>query len=167
MDDSILLTVEIRALRAMGRMMDAKAVDWALALLEGGHNETSVAVLAGELPPFNPFEMNELVDRALKELEIAPHGSREDAAVAFTSVRVKQHLDKQMSAEQMLAELSALCIELDYLDEIYDFYLFHFGLDDLKHGEFCYHLPEANRENIHQLLHDRCRQWLHAHPVDG
>lgn len=167
MDDSNLLTAEIRALRGLERMIDARGVDWALSLLEGGHNEASIAVLAGEMPPFNPFEMNELVDRALKELGIAPHNSREDAANAFASVKVKQYLDEYMSAEQMLAELSALCIELNYLDEIYDFYLFHFGLDDLKHGEMCFHLPDAYRENIHQLLDDRCRQWLRTHPVDG
>lgn len=124
-----------------------------------------MSVLAGERPPYNQFELEELVDRVLVELGVVKYSRVEDAVVAYASVRVQQLLSGCDTMDAVLSELSALCSDMDYSDEIYDFYLLRWGLDDLKHDTMCYHWPDANRGNIHHIIRSYCQKWLKQYPV--
>ncbi len=145
--------------------MDERWCAWAISLLEKGIDTPSLSVLAGEKPPYNQFELGELVDRVLAELGVSKYSRVGDAAVAYASVRTRHLLSGCDTPDAVLSELGALCSEMNYPDEIHDFYLLHWALDDLKHDTMCYHWPDADRDNIHQIIRSYCQNWLKKYPV--
>lgn len=165
MKNTVPTTAEIVALRGLGRSVDERCCAWAISLLEKRTETPSLCVLAGERPPYNQFELEELVDRVLAELGVPKYSFIGDAVVAYASVRAQHRLSGCDTADAVLSDLGALCSDMDYSDEIYDFYLLRWGLDDLKHDTMCYHWPDANRGNIHQIIHSYCQKWLRKYPV--
>lgn len=165
MTNTVPTTAEIVALRGLERGVDERWCAWAISLLEKGTDTPSLSVLAGERPPYNQFELGELVDRVLVELGVSKYSCVEDAAVAYASVRTQHLLSGCDTADVVLSELGALCWELELSGDIHDFYLLHWGLDDLKHDTMCYHWPDANRGNIHQIIRNCCQKWLKKYPA--
>jgi hypothetical protein len=68
-------TKEILAWRALNRSVDESWVDWAVSMLQAGHDTLHLAILAGEAEPFNQFEMTAIVDKALAGLGLGPPGT--------------------------------------------------------------------------------------------
>ena len=58
-------------------------------------------------------------------------------------------------------KLSGLCINNDYMKELYDFYLLDCAIDDLKYGENQFHWPDLslNKLNIESTVIEVCRKW--------
>jgi hypothetical protein len=165
MSHLIPTTIEIAAFRKLGRSVDARWVDWAVRMLELGADSDSICSLAGAFAPFNSFEMAELVDNALQDLDAAPIPSAASAARTITAIRAKQVLEGKLPIDIALAELSQLCIELDYLSDIYDFYLLHFAKEDLKFSDQQWYWSSATKENIDQVVTEHLQNWIAEHPI--
>src|SRR5262245_9133475 len=63
-------TAHILADKALQESCGQNCVDWAITMLEQGHDGHNLMMLAGMLPPYNHFEIAALRDRALHELRI-------------------------------------------------------------------------------------------------
>jgi hypothetical protein len=61
-------TKEILAWRVLNRSVNESWIDWAVSMLQAGHDTLHLAILAGATEPFNQFEMIAIVDKALAEL---------------------------------------------------------------------------------------------------
>jgi len=159
-------STELLALRKLKRSVDARWVDWAVSMLVEGRDTPSLRILAGESGPFNQFEMAALVDRTFEELGLRPFESPAEAAVAYASAKAQQLLDGITPADVVLREIAQLCIELDYLKDIYDFYLLRFAREDLQDSDVQHYWPGGRRENIDGLIRDYCRKWIGDHQSD-
>jgi hypothetical protein len=167
MSQIVLTTLEVAAFRKLGRNVDSRWVDWAVSMLEQGANSDSLCSLAFETKPFNPFEMAELVDNALKELNVVSIPTVESAARIIASIRVRQALDGKRPVDAVLMELSELCVDLDHLSDIYDFYLLRFASEDLKANDVQWYWPSATRKNIDEVIKKRFQEWIAMHPIDA
>ncbi|MCB9092973.1 MAG: hypothetical protein H6620_10485 [Halobacteriovoraceae bacterium] len=49
-------------LRLMDRTVNQERSDWAIDLMKLGHNSESIILLAGISPPYDKFELRDLVD---------------------------------------------------------------------------------------------------------
>lgn len=166
MQASVPSTAEVLALRKLGRSIDARWVDWAVRKLLEGRDTPCLRVLAGEVGPFNQFEMAALVDRTFEELGLQQYPSRKEAAVAYASVLAGRILSGVLPADVALAELAQLCIELDYLKDVRDFYLLHFAREDLQATGMQYYWPEGDQESIDDVIREYCRKWIREHSLD-
>jgi hypothetical protein len=139
---------------------------WAADALCEGHDSPSLRILAGLLPPLNPFEVRDYATRALQELEVAiPVGS--DAISAFARDLIADIVADGSRMQGHLARLCDLCIAQDYQRDIYDFYLLRWAYDDLQREPFQWYWDGADRSNIRDIVLERCRSWLHdydTHP---
>lgn len=63
--------------------------------------------------------------------------------------------------------LCELCIAEDYQKDIYDFYLLRWAFDDLQRETVQWYWDGADRSNIHQIVLERCRTWLHDYDTSG
>jgi hypothetical protein len=68
---SLDATTRLLASKALRRPCGQECVDWAVSMLEQGFDGRYLGILAGLTPPFNPFDLADLRDRALKELGIS------------------------------------------------------------------------------------------------
>lgn len=63
-------TAEILAFKALNRDIDKAWVDWAVDMLIAGYDSEHLTILAGESEPFNQFQIQELADKVLAELQL-------------------------------------------------------------------------------------------------
>jgi hypothetical protein len=134
-------------------------VQWAGDAVCEGHDTPSLWILAGLLPPLNPFEVRDYATRALQELDIAiPSGS--DAVSAFARDLIAEIITAPARMQAHLARLCSLCMAQDYQRDIYDFYLLRWAYDDLQREPSQFYWPGADRSNIRDIVLEKCRTWL-------
>jgi hypothetical protein len=160
-------TAEILALRVLGASVDQLFVDWAVAQLEAGRDSPHLRVLAGEIAPFNYFEMSQLLDKVLQELGLELPPDDETALRNYARERVLAAIAGSVSASTVLSELAHLCIEFGYPRFLYDFYLLHWAKSDLQEQEVQWYWPDADRENIDSVISSHFETWLKGNGTDA
>ena len=153
------------ALRKLWQSVDARWVEWAVSMLMEGHDTPSLRVLAGEARPFNQLEITDLVDRTFEEPGLRQFASPAEA-VASASVLAQQPLDGTGPVAAALCEIAQVCIQLDDFQDIYDIYLLHHARTDLQANGWQHYWPDANMENIDELIRDYCRKCLSNRQAD-
>jgi hypothetical protein len=129
-------------------------------MLVQGHDSHSLAVLAGESEPFNQFEMNELVAKALAELAVQVPATREEALSTFVESDVRALAEGVGVPSAILPRLARLCLENNYIDALFDFYLLDSAVADLQSDPIQRCWPGATRENIDEVIVEYSRRWL-------
>jgi hypothetical protein len=155
----IASTPEILAWRALNRSVDESWVDWAVSMLQAGHDTLHLAILAGMTEPFNQFEMIAIVDKALAELGY-DWSDTEIVLRHYVADVLQRMLAGQITSRDALRGLMELCVELGYPADLYKFYLLYFAQDDLRMSEVQWYWPDATREDIEEVIRQYATQWL-------
>jgi hypothetical protein len=142
------------------------APDWAVDQLVQGRDTPHLRQLAGATGTENAFELEELVDRALRELGLNIP-SPERAVLAYSQELARDYLDNRIAREDLLQELCQLCIDTGYMKPLWPFYLLHWARDDLKTEVFSSHRRDATRENFDALLEAEVEKLVNLAPNDA
>jgi hypothetical protein len=159
MNRAVPSTREILALRALGRPIDERWVDWAVSMLQAGHDTPHLAILAGEMPPFNYFETVPIVDKALEELGY-DWSDKKSAIKGYIAELLERMLQHEMTSDDALHLLRDLCIELHYAPFLMDFYRLYYAQRDLRTSEIQWYWPDATRHNIERAIREYAAQWI-------
>lgn len=160
MDRRIPSTKEILAWRVLNRPIDQTWIDWAVSMLQTGHDSLHLAILAGEMEPFNQFEMVALVDKTLAELGY-DWSDKETVFKDYVADLLQRMLAQQITSEDALTGLMELFIARGCSpDDLYEFYLLYFAQDDLRESEITWHWPDATRDNIDTIVRQHAAEWL-------
>ena len=151
------------AKRALGYAIDESWVDWAVSLLVAGYDTPSLRILAGMSAPFDVFEMNALADRVVAELGLHPFTDPKEAAHALTTVLCQQLLAGTAPIDDVLRQIKNVSVDLNLEPELGDFSLLYWARSDLIDDEIQWYWDGATRENIDEIVRDRCRKWLADH----
>jgi hypothetical protein len=163
----MVTTAQILAERALQQPCDEQCIDWAIRLLESGHETTATCRLAAKLKPHNHFDLASLRDQILTELGVFDT-SNDDAITMFATELLRHANDGTMDVDTVLTEVKDLYISNDLApDEIYDFYSLCYARADLKEQEFQYYWPDADRSNIETITRDRIREFVTEHRNRG
>jgi hypothetical protein len=152
-------TAEILAFKALGRSVDKKWTDWAYNMLEAGFETENLTMLAGELPPYNQFELQALTDKVFAELNLK-WNDRDEVVKNYVCYLVAQTLSADLQASYALNMIKDICVQLDYEPGLNDFYLLYYAWDDLRYSEQQWYWDGATRENIEQVIKDYFKEWI-------
>jgi len=130
-------------------------VKWAEAALCEDFDTPSLRILAGLNDPLNFFEVKSYAEAALKEL-----GIQIPSASQAVSAYAKDIIQNPETIRLNLKKLSDLCIEHEYQDDIYDFYLRHCALGDFDYGEVQYYWEGATKDNIESIVVKKCNEYI-------
>ena len=156
-----ITTARILADKALQETCGQECVDWAISMLEQGRDGHHLTMLAGMSPPFNHFELADYRDRSLRELGITD--ITDSAAITtYAAERLRLALAGKADLASTLRTIKDLYVGADYLRDLRDFYLLYFAYTDLQESEFQWYWPDANRENITSLIHDRAEAFLRS-----
>jgi hypothetical protein len=134
-------------------------VDWAVRALSQEVNSQSVVILAGLCPPFNCFEVKDYAIRSLKELDIKqPTGT--DAVLAYARDLAEDIIQMRGLLRENLDKISHLSQTNGYLAEIFDFYLLSCAYSGLEYQDYQYDWPEAKKENIDEIIINKCQEYI-------
>ena len=134
-------------------------VDWAIEMLQFGHETPSLLILAGLTKPTNQFEVRDYLKRTLSELKL-DEKTGDDATLSYSSYYLAK-IAKGDDVKRNLGMVYEFCKARDYEKNIFDFYLLHWAWDDLDYGEeYNHYWPDANRNSIKQIVIDRAKEWV-------
>lgn len=134
------------------------AVDWATELLRKGVISENIQMLASFSTPTDSWEIKPYVQKVLREFNLEEY-LEEDAIQNL----VYHHVDCILNEENVmfhLKQLCQLCIDFDYEDSIYPFYLLKFSWDDLEELGTSYHNHEVTFQNFHEILLKEAKGWM-------
>ena len=151
-------TAEILAFKMLGRSINKKWIDWAYDMLEAGFETENLVMLAGEIEPFNQFELQSLADKVLKELNLT-WDDRQQVYKNYVCYLVSEALDEKLKAVNVLSALKDICIANDYEPYLYDFYSLYFAYEDLRYSENQWYWNGATRENIDVVIKQYFMEW--------
>ena len=152
-------TARLFADKAQEKSCGVECVEWAISMLESGHDGHHLEMLAGLSPPYNHFEVADLRDRSFQEQGIeAIEGDR--AFSIYAAEEIAGFLAGTREVLDMLATVRDLWIANNHLRDIYDFYLLYFAYSNLRDGEEQWYWEGANSENILEIIRDRAQVFL-------
>ncbi|MDG1808959.1 MAG: hypothetical protein P8J91_04255 [Pirellulaceae bacterium] len=152
-------TTQILADRILERACGERCVEWAIGLLEDGYEQLPVCRLAAKLRPHNHFELASLRDQILDLLELAPK-TDEEILTAYAGEILLEAANGTRNRIEAITEVKDLCIVMDYLPTLYDFYSLYFAWEDLQYSTEQYHWAGATRSNIESLIDNRILEFL-------
>jgi hypothetical protein len=153
-------TDQMLALRRLGVAVDERFVEWAIDMLTQGHDSPGLRILAGETVPFCPSEMESLVDRTLRELELAVPPTVEDALVVIARGIAQRVIDGEVARDQALLQLRDYCVKFDMSSALFDFYSLYYAMDDLRTEGGTWYWPDADPGNIDRIIDERFRALI-------
>lgn len=164
---SNLTTAEVAAMRRLGHHVDEGWIDWAVDQLAKGSTSDALCSLAAQTPPFNTFEIPELVDEALRDLGAPSIPTEAKAATILAEHNIRRALAGEQSFETTLAGLERLCIELNYLRDLFIFYQLQ-GAADLWWGETARSWsPDGKIRDFRSVVAAEFRAWLAARSAES
>jgi hypothetical protein len=141
-------------------------IQWAVGRLEAGDDGPCLRRLAGMDPSQNQFELQGLLEGALKEVGL--RSLRGDAAVKLYAGELLSGLLRGTAdTREVLGLLKEFYLARDRADYLQAFYLLHFALADLEQYGDQRYWPSATEENILEVIADVARSWLAEHATTG
>lgn len=152
-------TPEVLAFKVLWKRIDQVWVDWAVAMLMAGYDTEHLRILAWETEPFYQFEMQNIIDKVLTELQI-DCSDKDKIIKDYVCYLIDKSFDGEIESLELLNILKDLFIELELnCDYLYGFYLLYFAKDDLLDSEYQYHWDGGTRENIDKIITDYFVTW--------
>lgn len=152
-------TTQILARRVRELACGVECVDWAIGLLEEGHDSPSLRILSGLTPPLNHFEVADLRERVLADLS-PPELLLSDPVTAYVRELVATAISEERPMFKTFHQVAQLAIELDYPRELQAFYNLSFAWEDLQHSEEQWYWDGATRVNIDQIMRDEAAAFV-------
>lgn len=151
-------TAEILAFKMLGRSVNKKWIDWAYDMLVAGFDTDNLVILAGELEPYNQFELQSLTDKVFKELELT-WNNREQVLINYIGYLVGDTLAGNRKYENVLAVIKDIYLELNCNPSLEEFYLLYYANEDLSYSDYQYYWDGATRENINEIIKGCFIKW--------
>jgi hypothetical protein len=158
MVEPLLLTYKILKEKALNSDIDESWVDWALEMIRVGFEADSLSELAGISKPYNQFELQDLTNKVLRELNL-DYSDNESVIRNYVYYLISNRIDQPEKYFETLRELKDLCIDLNMEDEYMDFYLLYFSKYDLMETENQWYWEGASKANIDSIIKGQFVCW--------
>lgn len=134
-------------------------VDWAIELLEKGVITNTIEMLAAFSKPTNAWEIQSSVHRVLQEFNLEEFEG-EKAVQGKSYYYIWSLLNNDGDIISHLGKLCQLCIDSDYEDNIYPFYLLNYSWGDLHDLGMSCHYENVTLENFNNTVLKEARIWM-------
>ena len=156
--EPIASTAEILACKMLGRNINKTWINWAYDMLSAGFETENLIMLAGELEPYNQFELQSLTDKVFSDLRLT-WDNREQILKNYVCYLVDMAINSKIKFINVLDLIKDIYIELDHESSLSGFYMLYYAYDDLKHSDQQWYWDGATRENIDEMAKDYFIEW--------
>jgi hypothetical protein len=153
------LTYKVVAISDLTNVNTDDCVDWAIEMLQAGHETPSLLILAGLSKPTNHFETKEYLRKALSELKL-DEKTGDSATLSYSSYYITKIANGE-NVKTNLGRVYEFCKARDYEKVIFDFYLLYWAWGDLDYGnEYQSYWPDADERNIERVVIETAQNWI-------
>lgn len=155
----VISTYRILMKKTFNEDIDESWGEWALEMMEAGYDSDNLYILAGITKPYNQFELQELTDKVIADLNLE---------ISDKSLTIRNYIYYILSTTInepskylfTLREVKDICIGLDMEKEYMDFYLLYFAKDDLNDSENQWYWDGADRNNIDEIIKEKFKEYI-------
>lgn len=158
MKKPVLSTYKILMNKSLNNDIDESWIDWAIEMIETGFESEYLYILAGISKPYNQFELHELTNNVLNDLDL-DYSNKSLVVRNYVYFLIKTSIDRPTTYFNTLREIKDICIDLDMDKEYMDFYLLFFAKDDLIESENQWYWEGADRRNIDMIINEQFDKW--------
>ncbi len=155
----VISTYRVLMKKSFNEDIDESWVEWALEMMEAGCESDNLYILAGITKPYNQFELQDLTDKVLADLNL-------ETSDKFLTIRnyvyyiLSTTINEPSKYLETLKEIKDICIGLDMEKEYMDFYLLYFAKDDLNESENQWYWDGADRNNIDEIIKEKIQNYI-------
>lgn len=149
--EPVLSTYRILKEKACNSNIDESWVDWAIEMLQAGYEVDSLYQLAGITKPFNQFELHDLTNKVLQDLQL-DYSDKKGILKNYIYFLITSNIDKPNKYFEVLMEFRDIYYEMDMDSEFQDLALLYWAKDDLISSETQYYWDGANKANIDVII---------------
>lgn len=159
------LTYKVVALSEIIQLDPNECVDWAIEMLELGHKNPNLLMLAGCRKPTSYFEVKPYLEMATKELGLKMKNG-DEGIISYSSYFIKE-ISEGRKIRLNLAKLYKFCQQINYEGIIYDFYLLHWAWDQIDYDDTNqnHYWEGTNKDNIEKVVVKVAKHWLTENKV--
>jgi len=137
-------------------------VEWAVHMLEQGHDTPNLCILAGLEPILNHFEVQDHFSRSLKELGI--ERKENDVEIKRYAIETVRHiLNGSIDHKVGVSTLNSVCIAGDYPSYLMDWYSLDDAMIDIDSGHYPNGFPEAYGKDFREVVLGVAREFLNEY----
>jgi len=155
----VISTYKVLMKKAFNEDIDEYWVEWALEMMEAGYESDNLYILAGISKPYNQFELQELTDKVIADLNLDT-GDKSLTIRNYVYYILSTTINEPSKYISILKEVKDICIGLDMEKEYMDFYLLYFAKDDLNESENQWYWEGADRSNIDELIKEKFQEYI-------
>lgn len=155
----VLSTYRVLMKKAFNEDIDESWVEWALEMMEAGYESDNLYILAGITKPYNQFELQELTDKVLADLNLET-SDKSLTIRNYVYYILSKTINEPSKYLETLKEVKDICIELDMDKEYMDFYLLYFAKDDLNELENQWYWDGVDRNNIDKIIKEKFQEYI-------
>ena len=127
--------------------------------LEAGYESDNLYILAGFTKPYNQFELQELTDKVLADLNLTT-SDKSLTIRNYVYYILSKTINEPSKYLETLKEVKDICIGLEMDKEYMDFYLLYFAKDDLNESENQWYWDGADRNNIDEIIKEKFKEYI-------
>jgi hypothetical protein len=158
MPKPVLSTYRILRDKGLNRDINESWVTWAQEMIKAGFESINLYELAGITRPYNQFELIELTDVVLKDLQLDfsdPYVVVRDY-VYFIIKSGINNTDNYLSVLREIRDIHYYELGVEYAD----FYSLYYAKYDLMYSENQWYWPGATRQNIDSIIRERFQTFI-------
>lgn len=153
------LTYKMVAYSDLKSVNGDECIDWAIEMLQLGHETPSLLILAGLSKPTNEFEVRDYLKSALRELNL-DEKTGDAATLSYCGYYIAK-IAAGHEVKQSLGIIYEVCLAKNYEKALFDFSLLHWAWGDLDYGNDHQHYwPNAYKNNIEQIAIQTAKEWI-------
>ena len=134
-------------------------VDWAIELIEKGVFNENILILSSFSKPTDSWEIKPYLQKALKELNLKEFEDKE-AVYNYAYFFVMSILKEEGSLLSHIETLCELCIDTNYNESIFPFYLLKYSWEDLSDLGTSYHYGGVTFNNYKTTAIKEAQIWM-------
>jgi hypothetical protein len=155
----VISTYRILMKKTFNQDIDESWVEWALEMMQAGYESDNLYILAGITKPYNQFELQELTDKVIADLNLETR-NKPLTIRNYVYYILSTTINEPSKYLSTLREVKDICIDLDMEKEYMDFYLLYFAKDDLNESENQWYWDGADRNNIDEIIRDKFQEYI-------
>lgn len=145
--------------KAFNEDIDESWIDWAVGMIEADFESDNLYILAGEIRPYNQFELQALTNKVLEDLNLN-FSDKSKVIRDYVYFLVTKAVDNPSTYSKTLRELRDICIGLDLDKEYMDFYLLYYAKNDLADSENQWFWEGADKQNIDTIIKGEFEKFI-------
>jgi len=151
-------TAEILMLKVLKKPDNKAWVKWAYEMMLAGFETEHLVILAGMEEPFDFFEMQNLTDKVLGELDL-DYANIELVTKDYVAYVSIQALEGKLNVGNAFYTLKSLYQELNHFQPLTECYLLYHAWEELQTGNDQWYLDKVDQSNLDQVIEYYFRKW--------